>query len=81
MSKEFGDGVTLTKIALRCLQERELVSWVECLVSWGISDLIGVNDKLDVFIGKLGRDLAHLDEDVAWELSVEFLFQSEEKIA
>ena len=73
MGEELGNGVAFRQVALGSLQERELVRWVECFVSRGISDLISVNNKLDVLVGKLGSDLAHLDEDVAWELCVQFL--------
>ena len=78
VSKELGNGVALRQIALGGLEERELVRWVDCLVSWGVSNLVGVNDKLDVFVGELGGDLAHLDQDVARELSVEFLKSGKE---
>ena len=73
VSEELGDGAALLQVALRSLEERELVGGVECLVLGGSSGLIAVNDDLEVLAGHLADDSAHVDQDVSGVLGVDFL--------
>ena len=72
-SKELADGLGLLKVALRGLEERELVSRVELLVALFGASLGAVDDDLDVLAIELSNDLASLDQDVANHLRVQLL--------
>ena len=72
-SKELADGLGLLKVALRGLEERELVSRVELLVALFGASLGAVDDDLDVLAVELSNDLASLDQDVANHLRVQLL--------
>lgn len=73
-SKELTDGLGLLKVALRGLEERELVSRVELLIALFGASLGAVDDDLDVLAVELSDDLASLDQDVANHLRVQLLF-------
>ena len=72
-SKELADSLSLLKVALRGLEERELVSGVELLVALFGASLGAVDDDLDVLAVELSDDLASLDQDVANHLRVQLL--------
>ena len=79
MGEELGDGVTLAQVTLGGLKKWELVSWVESLVCWGLSLLVGVNYDLEGLVGDFGHDFIELNQDVAWHLGVDFLCKKEGK--
>ena len=73
VSKVLHDSSALRELALGGNEEREFVGGVELLVGLLSTDLIGVDDELDLLASSPGDNLAHLDEDVSNELSVDFL--------
>jgi len=82
------DSMGLGELALGSLEERELVGGVESLVGGLSAGLIRVDDDLELLVVHLGGDDAHVDEDVACVLGVDFLkantfvnksFQAEKK--
>ena len=73
VGEELGNGTALRQVALRRLEERELVGGVECLVLSSSSGLIAVNDDGDVLASHLTDDSAHVNQDVSGVLGVDFL--------
>ena len=73
VSKVLHDSSALRELALGGDEEREFVGGVELLVGLLSTDLISVDDELDLLASSPGDNLAHLDEDVSNELSVDFL--------
>ena len=71
VSKELGNGVALRQIALRGLEKRELVRWVESLVTWLTSCMIVIDSEFVSTASEFTYDLAHVDVNVADGVSVE----------
>mmetsp|Transcript_26365 Transcript_26365/g.32906 ORF Transcript_26365/g.32906 Transcript_26365/m.32906 type:complete len:289 (-) Transcript_26365:17-883(-) len=74
-SEELGDSLGLLELTLGADEKRELVGGVELLVALFGASLIRVDDDLEGLAGELGDDLAGLNQDVSWELSVQFHFE------